>query len=113
MDTTNADKYTYEVRWSENDQEFIATILEFPSLSWLAEDKQDAISGAQSLVEEVVRDMIANNEKVPSPLGQREFSGRFNVRLPKSLHRDLAISAEREGVSLNTFVTQKLAQGLN
>jgi hypothetical protein len=40
-----------------------------------------------------------------------EFSGKFNLRLPKSLHRDLARAAEREGVSLNQHVLALLARG--
>lgn len=37
----NADKYTYQVGWSQEDEQFIATVREFPSLSWL-EDSRDA-----------------------------------------------------------------------
>lgn len=40
---------------------------------------------------------------------QREYSGKFNVRLPKSLHAALAREAEAEGVSLNQLVVAKLA----
>ena len=39
----------------------------------------------------------------------REYSGKFNVRVPKSLHAALAIEAEAEGVSLNQLVVAKLA----
>jgi hypothetical protein len=39
----------------------------------------------------------------------REYSGKFNVRLPKSLHAALASEAEAEGVSLNQLVVAKLA----
>jgi hypothetical protein len=40
---------------------------------------------------------------------RREYSGKFNVRLPKSLHAALAQEAEAEGVSLNQLVVTKLA----
>jgi predicted HicB family RNase H-like nuclease len=40
---------------------------------------------------------------------RREYSGKFNVRLPKSLHAALASQAEAEGVSLNQLVVAKLA----
>src|SRR5215472_19256075 len=40
---------------------------------------------------------------------RREYSGKFNVRLPKSLHAALASEAEAEGVSLNQLVVAKLA----
>ena len=40
-----------------------------------------------------------------------EYSGKFNVRLPKSLHQALSESAERDGVSLNQYVVMLLARG--
>src|SRR6266404_3322488 len=45
------------------------------------------------------------------PVGpqRREYSGKFNVRVPKSLHAALANEAEAEGVSLNQLVVAKLA----
>jgi HicB family len=45
------------------------------------------------------------------PVGpqRREYSGKFNVRLPRSLHAALASEAEAEGVSLNQLVLAKLA----
>lgn len=45
---------------------------------------------------------------LPAPV---EYSGKFVVRLPRSLHRALAESAERDGVSLNAYVTAVLARG--
>lgn len=49
--------------------------------------------------------------EIPLPSYPEEYSGKFNVRIPKSLHRALAESAEREGVSLNRYVTMLLARG--
>jgi hypothetical protein len=45
----------------------------------------------------------------PTGPQRREYSGKFNVRVPKSLHAALAIEAEAEGVSLNQLVVAKLA----
>ena len=47
-------------------------------------------------------------EPVTSPQ-RREYSGKFNVRVPKSLHAALASEADAEGVSLNQLVVAKLA----
>ena len=48
------------------------------------------------------------------PVGpqRRDYSGKFNVRVPKSLHAALASEAEAEGVSLNQLVVAKLAMPL-
>jgi antitoxin HicB len=45
-------------------------------------------------------------------LDSSEYSGRFNLRIPKSLHCNLALKAEQEGVSLNSLCTSILAEGL-
>jgi antitoxin HicB len=50
-------------------------------------------------------------KEIPLP-GQREnYSGKFVVRIAKSLHRRLAESAETEGISLNSYVATLLAAG--
>lgn len=49
---------------------------------------------------------------IPEPMKEENFSGRFNLRLPKSLHRDLAMSAKAEGVSLNQLAMCLIARGL-
>jgi hypothetical protein len=43
---------------------------------------------------------------------RREFSGKFNVRILKSLHAALVREAEAEAVSLNQFVLAKLPRHL-
>jgi hypothetical protein len=48
----------------------------------------------------------------PTGPQKREYSGKFNVRVPKSLHAALASEAEAEGVSLNQLVVAKLAMHL-
>jgi predicted HicB family RNase H-like nuclease len=51
-------------------------------------------------------------EAVPVAPARREYSGQFNVRIDKRLHRALAIEAARAGVSLNALVAQKLAKSI-
>jgi len=40
---------------------------------------------------------------------QRDHSGRLLVRMPKSLHAELARTAERDGTSLNAFIVAALS----
>jgi predicted RNase H-like HicB family nuclease len=48
-------------------------------------------------------------QDIPLPTYPYEFSGKFNVRIPKSLHRDLVHLAAEEGVSLNQLVVSLLS----
>jgi predicted HicB family RNase H-like nuclease len=100
--------YTYRVFWSEEDQEFVGLCAEFPGLSWLHDDQQQAFSGIVALVQSCIDDLISQNEPVPSPLTQKQFSGKFMVRIPPEQHRNLAIQAAEQGVSLNRLVSSKL-----
>ncbi|MDR0483565.1 MAG: type II toxin-antitoxin system HicB family antitoxin [Cellulomonadaceae bacterium] len=97
----SAEHYTYRIRFSAEDNEHVATVVEFPSLSWLAENPADAFSGILNLVSEVIRDLSAHGEPVPVPIGEREYSGRFNVRIPPEAHRELVTEAAEQGISLN------------
>ncbi len=39
-----------------------------------------------------------------------EYSGQFKLRLPKSLHRSLAIHAKEEGISMNQYCLYLLSK---
>lgn len=106
------DHFSYKVTWSGEDDEFVATCIEFPSLSWLDSDRGLALEGLNKLIVEVIADLEANGEPVPVPLSDRTFSGKFNVRIPPALHGDLAARAAEEGVSLNRLVSDRLARSL-
>lgn len=49
--------YTYRISWSAEDDEFVATCVEFPSLSWLASTQTDALQGLETLLRETLSDM--------------------------------------------------------
>ncbi len=102
--------YGYRVVWSVEDDEYVATVAEMPSLSWLDSDQAAALRGLVELVSTVVADMEAAGEPVPEPISERRFSGKFNVRVPESLHRELVRAAAEEGVSLNRLVSDRLSR---
>jgi len=52
---------------------------------------------------------VKNGEAVPESIADRVYSGRFQARIPRDLHRKLAIEAAEAGVSLNRLVSYKLA----
>jgi predicted HicB family RNase H-like nuclease len=103
-----ADKYTYRVTWSEEDQEFVGLCAELPSLSWLATSAEEALMGIRKIVTSELRSMERAGEVVPEPLSLKQFSGKFMVRVPPETHRMLSIQAAESGVSLNRFVISKL-----
>lgn len=53
--------------------------------------------------------MSEQGEAIPAPFSERKYSGTFNVRIGEGLHRDLAVHAAEDGLSLNQYVVKKLA----
>ena len=105
----NYEHYTYRVTWSAEDQEYVGLCTEFPSLSYLDEDRNAALDGIVDVVRQVVADMTENGEPIPEPIAEKPYSGKFQVRIPPHQHRILAIRAAEEGVSLNRYISAKLS----
>ena len=103
-----ADRYTYRVTWSEEDQEYVGLCAEFPSLSWLEETQVAALSGIQNLVFETVTEMEKENEEIPEPFSTRDYSGKVLLRITPEVHRLLVIQAAELGVSLNRYIASRL-----
>ena len=55
---------------------------------------------------------LQDGETIPEPTRAEEYSGKFNIRVPKSLHRALVEKAKEENVSLNQYVNYQLARGV-
>lgn len=106
---TDTAHYSFRVNWSPDDAEFVASCVEFPSLSWLAGTPEDALTGLRVVVDDVIADLRANNEPIPEPLSTRRYSGKFQLRLGEDLHRRLAMEAAEQHLSLNQYVARKLA----
>jgi predicted HicB family RNase H-like nuclease len=103
------DHYTYRVTWSDDDKEYVGLCAEFPSLSWLAVSPEAALKGIRKVVADVVKDMKKNGEPVPEPIASKQYSGKFMVRVPPEVHRNLAIQAAESGISLNRIASAKLS----
>jgi predicted HicB family RNase H-like nuclease len=101
--------YAYRVVWSAEDQEFVATCAEFPSLSWLAPAQVQALQGLESLVSDVLDDLEAEGAELPQPLAERPYSGKLNLRLGPHLHRRVALEAAEAGLSINSYLVRKVS----
>jgi hypothetical protein len=79
-----------------------------PSASSLQEFPQIDFSRARF----IGRGLYAHLRTGAESADAEEYSGRFVVRIPKRLHRELSLAAERNGVSLNMFVATALAHAI-
>jgi predicted RNase H-like HicB family nuclease len=95
---------------ADEDGGYVITFPDLPGCMTQVEDVADIGPMAEEARQLWIETEYKAGEAIPSPTYPESYSGKFNVRLPKSLHRRLVEGAEREGVSLNQYVTMLLAQ---
>ncbi len=104
------DKYAYRVIWSDKDAKYLGLCAEFPSLSWLAGTPEAALKGIRRVVAEGTNILEADGDLIPEPLFNKKYSGKFSVRIPPEVHRDLSIQAAEADISLNRLINAKLTK---
>ncbi|MDO9227487.1 MAG: toxin-antitoxin system HicB family antitoxin [Pseudomonadota bacterium] len=93
----------------DDDGDWLAHFVELPNVSAFAETPEQALIELATAWEGIKESYRKRAEAIPTPVARREYSGQFNVRIDKRLHRALAVEATQAGVSLNVIVAQKLA----
>lgn len=94
---------------AQADGGFVIQFPDLPGCMTQVDDIADVSSAAEEIRTLWLETAHELGQTLPEPTYPEEFSGKFNVRIPKSLHRDLAFRAAEEGVSLNQLVVSILA----
>jgi len=104
--------YTVEVYRDDSDGEvgYVARVVELPGCLTQADTFAELEEMIQDAMRAWIETAIENGQMIPEPQILDDYSGRFVIRLPKSLHRQLAERASKEGVSLNSLVAVALGQ---
>jgi len=94
----------------EESETYTALILEFPGCIAQGDTPQEAYEHLEDAAKDWIEAALDLKQEIPSPSQSLSFGGKILLRLPKSLHRQLALIAEKEGVSLNQFIVSALAE---
>lgn len=104
--------YTYELH-PDPDAGWFVRVKELPGCMSQADSPEEAMSNIREVLPLWLETALEDGYAIPEPRPVEEYSGKFVVRVPRSLHRELAETAEREGVSLNQFVSTALAKAVS
>lgn len=106
--------YTIEVvaEHAGDRQGWFAKVVEFPGCMTQAERFEDLRSLIQDAMRAWIEASMEAGWPIPEPRSLEKYSGRFVTRVSRSLHRELAETAAREGVSMNAFVNMALAKAV-
>ena len=88
----------------ESGHYFYGRILELDGCQTTADTLNELYVSLNEIMESYLEIKIENQLPIPIPETAEKYSGKFLVRLPKTLHQRLAIEANKEGISLNQLV---------
>ena len=91
------------------DHEWLAHFVELPGVSAYGDSAEEVLTELETIWIAMKESYIEHHEPIPVAPSRKNYSGQFNVRLDKRLHRALAVEAAQFGLSLNALVSQKLS----
>jgi len=97
---------------ADPDGGFVAEIEELPGCMTQGETSSEVFEAIEDARRGWIQVAYENGQDIPLPREIEDYSGKILIRIPKSLHRDLARTAKQEGVSLNQYITSLLAAGV-
>jgi antitoxin HicB len=92
------------------DGTWFARVVEFTGCMTEGETREEAIKHLDDAMSAWIEAHLEGGDTIPLPLSSDEYSGKFLMRMPKTLHRELARRAELEGVSLNQYALAALSR---
>jgi len=102
--------YAKFVEWSDEDQCFIGRCPEIMAGGVHGGDEARVYAELCQAVEEMVGLIHTDGHAMPDPLGKKDFSGKFVLRVEPAMHRRLAAKALAAGESLNSFCVKTLVK---
>lgn len=94
----------------ESGHYYYANVLELDGCQSTGDTFEEAYKNIKEAMEGWIKAKLDGGFEVPLPIGYDDFSGKFLIRIPKSLHYKLTVEAKKEGVSLNQYTLYKLSK---
>lgn len=104
MNTMNYNGYAAKIEYSDEDDCFVGHIA---GINDIVGFHGDSVSELHVAFEEAVDDYLQTCEKLGKK-PQKPYSGRVLLRIPPEIHARVAMIAEAQGTSLNSWVTELL-----
>jgi antitoxin HicB len=88
---------------------YVAQIKDLPGCLTQGETVEETMANINEARELWIETAYEAGDDIPLPRSDDSYSGKLLVRMPKSLHRRLAETAELEGISLNQYIVYLLS----
>jgi RNA polymerase sigma-B factor len=99
----------YHIVLVREDGGWVARVEELAGCEARGDSADEATDAIHEAMRDWISDALEHRREIPAPRDASSYSGKLMLRMPGSLHAELARAAERDNVSLNQFITSSLA----
>lgn len=110
MDEYMALPYRMELVADADEGGYIVSFPELKGCISSGETVEQAVANADDAKREWIAAAMEDGYAIPEPNADDAYSGQFKLRIPKSLHRQLAEHSRREGISMNQYCLYLLSR---
>lgn len=103
--------YTIELQQDPEEGWFVR-VRELRGCMSQGDTAEEAVAMIQEAMQLWLEVALEDSIPIPEPRAEEDYSGKFVVRVPRSLHRELVEEASREGTSLNQYINVALARSV-
>jgi antitoxin HicB len=104
--------YTIELRKDPEDEGWFVRVKELRGCMSEGDTAEEALAMIREAMELWLEVALEEGIPIPEPRADEDYSGKFVVRVPRSLHRELVEEASRQGASLNQYINVALARSV-
>ena len=105
--------YKIEILKEEESDGYVLHCPELPGCITCAETIEKGLIMLEDAKKSWFLACLEDGVTIPEPINTDEYSGQFKLRLPKTLHRELAERSKQEGISMNQYCVYLLSHNLN
>jgi predicted RNase H-like HicB family nuclease len=105
-------KYRILVHYSREDAGYIAVVPELRGCSAWGETEVEALQSVEQAAAAWLESAKANDIEIPAPVDEQRVSGKYALRLPPDLYKELLFEAKTQGTSLNRLMVYKLSKAM-
>ena len=91
---------------------WVTSIPDLPGCVTQGETKEEALLLIEDAKAGWIDIALKDGAVIPEPDTKEKYSGKFLVRIPKSLHQEIAARAKKEAVSINQLATYFFSAGI-
>jgi len=102
--------YRLEIVPDPDEGGYVARYPELPGCITVGETVKSVAENATGAKKAWLEVALEEGTEIAEPVSLNDYSGKFKLRIPKSLHRTLAAHSKKEGVSMNRYCVYLLSK---